>query len=200
MKQDIEVDFTKAIKKMDIFEKKQLPFATALALTWTANEARDDFIDKQLTSEFTLRKGWWKPGTRYGFNVTKATKKNLTAVVFTRAWWMRLQETGGTKKPQGSHIAIPSRTLTRAKSGLIPKARWPRQVMASGKGFIIQSAGQKVMMRRTAKKKVEAVYILEKQATINQRLNFNAKMKRSVRRIFPAQFNQAMRKAQDTAK
>ena len=197
----IEVDITRGIKKLDNLEKKQLPFAMAKALTDTANDARDHYVDNILGQKYTLRGKWYKARTRFGFNVKKATKHDLTAVVYTRADWMRLHEKGGIKKPQSTHLAIPTELIRRSKkTGKISKAMRPKQVMASGKGFIANKGGQKMIMRRRTKKIVEPIYLLERQARIKPTMDFKRSITSVVRRKFPWQFNRAMRYAMATAR
>jgi len=75
-KLSVQGDLSKAIKKLNDLERRQIPFATAKALTRTAQA-----VQKDLRSE--MRRVFDRP-TRYTLNslrVRPATKANLTATV-----------------------------------------------------------------------------------------------------------------------
>ena len=77
---------------------RQVPFATAKALTKTALEARDA-VRAGLPARFEIRSTW----TARGVTINPASKSdypNAYAEVGTRHEWMVLQETGGAKAPK----------------------------------------------------------------------------------------------------
>lgn len=98
MKIELEANFDEFTEYL-----RQLPFATALALTRTAQDVQAE-IRRQLPQRFTLRNSWVEKGIR----IERATKSKLEARVYSRDDFMRLQETGGTKTPRaGRSLAIP---------------------------------------------------------------------------------------------
>lgn len=184
--------------KMNDVVKKQIPFATSRALNKTAEDIRKEELSN-LEKKFTLRKPWYKPGTKLGINVKKSHKTNLTAEVYTRAPFMKLHETGGTKKPRsGKYIAIPTTNIKRTKKGLIGKAKRPRNLKRS---FWIKSrTGQEMLMQRKSKRKVEVAYMMEPKADIKATFEFKKTGKRVAEQKFKKNFEAALDDALRTAK
>lgn len=179
-------------------QRKQLPFALAKALTTLANEARADVVSG-LPSKFTLRTTWWKPGNRYGFNVTVANKKDWpkpTAEIFTRAGWMAMQETGGIKKPKGQHIALPTANVRRTKRSLISASNRPMALRNTFK--VMGRGGDEVLLQRIGRQE-KVMYLLKPKAKVNSRLAFFNTIQRRTNshwlRIFNEQFDRALKTA-----
>jgi len=82
------------LKRLDDLERRHVPFALAQALNATAFAAQRE-VRAQMPDRFTLRRPWTPRGVRVG----KASKRDLTARVFTADWYMETQETGGTRPP-----------------------------------------------------------------------------------------------------
>src|SRR5438105_2225598 len=87
----------------------QVRFATALALTRTAQDARAE-IQREMPERFTVRTPWIAKGVRY----TPANKQDLAATVSDIDPFMRIQETGGEKTSihrrvfdYGEYLAVP---------------------------------------------------------------------------------------------
>lgn len=152
--------------------KGELKFGIVKGLTDCANGARDEVV-RGLPGKFSLRTAWWKPRTRYGFNVDKATKQNMQATIFTRAGWMEMQEEGGTKLPHKKHIAIPTNEVRRTKKELIRKGEKPRSL--GNKAFKITTRqGDVLLANRTGKGKrsvLRILYNLVKRAKVEPRLH-----------------------------
>jgi hypothetical protein len=111
----------------------QIPFATALALTRTAQDGQKDIQDVVLPTRFTLRRG---PFMRAGIRIRAATKANLVAIVQDIHSFMELQETTGLKTPTyGRALAIPLRGARPTMTALIKDDDRPHAVMQRG-GFI----------------------------------------------------------------
>lgn len=197
----MEVTGLKEVSRfLNDLQKKQIPFATAKALTDTANQARDEIV-KHLQDKFTLRTAWWKPRTRYGINVQAAKKTSLTAEVFTRAPWMALQETGGMKTPRGRNIAIPSSFVKRSKRDLITQANRPRNLKNS---FIARSkSGQETIFQRIGRgrdRTIRPMYFLEKRAQIEPAFQFAQTAQRVANERWAKNFAKAIDFALRTAK
>ncbi len=112
---------------------EQLPYATALALTRTAQDAQAE-IKRGLPRRFKLRNRWVEQGIR-----VKAARKGPApeAVVHSRDGFMFLQEVGGTKLPHGRALAIPGHEQPDYVAGRsIRKANRPRALLAKPAHFV----------------------------------------------------------------
>jgi hypothetical protein len=112
-------------KQFGELANKQMPFAMARSLTWTAQESQKE-IQRELPYEFTLRNNWTKQNIR----ITPAKKNLLLAAVGAtdRVDYMGRQQTGGPKAPSGKYIAIPV-DAKRSKKDIIRKANRPRAIL-----------------------------------------------------------------------
>lgn len=180
-------------------QNNQIPYATAKALTALANEARGDVV-AGLPTKFTLRTSWWKPGGRYGFNVATAQKRDWPrqqAEIYTRAPWMRMQETGGTKLPKGQHIALPTSNVRRSKRDLITTANKPLALKNTVK--VKTKGGDEVLLQRTSRI-ARIMYLLKPKAEIPARLSFFKTIQVSINRNWFATFSREYDNALRTAK
>lgn len=94
-----------AIRDLDDLGRKQLPFAVATALTWTAQEVRDR-ARAQLPEHFTVRSSY----VAKSLQIDKAEKKDPdpTARVGSLYGPMGLHGEGGTKRGTGGRaVGIP---------------------------------------------------------------------------------------------
>jgi len=198
----IDIEMTAVKKMLENLAVKQLPYTFARALTLTAENARDKIIT-QLPSRFVLRTSWWKPRTRYGFNIKPAKKNYLAAEIFTRAPWMVLHEEGGIKKPIESRtLAIPTENIRRDIRQKITKSKLPSAIMRATKrpGFILPTRSGPVIFRRTSKRKIKAMYVLEKQVKIQPRLEMRKTCEQILNERIFKNFEYAFREAIKTAK
>lgn len=98
-------DFSRYLTKV---QRKQVPFATARALTWTAKESQKAIADA-MPRTFNVTKKWWLQKQPTGIKVKSAKKAELEAIVYSMAYFLKLQEEGGTKIPmKGRGILIPT--------------------------------------------------------------------------------------------
>jgi hypothetical protein len=103
-------DFTRYLDKV---QKKQLPYATARALTKTAQEAQKE-LQAAMPRTFNVTKKWWLKQQPTGIKIQSAKKADLEAVVYTAAYFARLQEEGGIKIPfRGRGILVPTELTPR---------------------------------------------------------------------------------------
>lgn len=110
-------------RRLTDLEQKQLPFATARALTWLAMDVQKE-ERRELPRRFTIRNTWVAKGIR----IKPAKKTRLVAEVYSRDDFMERQEEGGTKRPkQGQHLAVPV-DARRNKRGIITKANRPTSI------------------------------------------------------------------------
>lgn len=135
--------------------RKQLPFATAVALTRLAQDAQTRVRDG-MASKFKLH------GNRLvrGVQIKRAEKRDwpdVRAVVGDRDEFMVLQETGGERRAEkggGSHVAIPTKLVTsrRTSAGRPPKALKPKALLANKRAHARRIAGEAIVARLTGKK------------------------------------------------
>ena len=199
---DFEID-TKSIKKtarwLDDVGKKQLPFAIALALTKTAKDVQTAEL-KHLHSRFTIRNRWPERGP-YAVKITPATKKRMFSTVFTKADWMPLHETGGTKTPEGNHLAIPTSNVKRGKAGKVSKGQRPRNLKRS---FVLETkSGQLGIWQRKGKGKrseIKPMYWLEPRAKIDKAWEWFKVGSKTINKTFGDNFSKALDKALRSAR
>lgn len=201
------------LKKVDAAlerAEKEIQFATAKGLTKSAQDVQAAVIAK-LPEQFTLRTGWYKPNTPYGFKIRMATKQDLVAVVYTKAPWMLLQEEGGVKKVSGKRLAVPleykqgavpgvAYGVRRTKRDLIVKSQKPRNL---SNGFVIKGKSGDLLAQRTGKGKrsmLRILYALEQQATIKKRLGFEDTARKVLREVWRKNFSDALDYALKTSR
>ena len=134
-----------------------------------------------------------------------AVGRNLEIVIFDKSnkEYMQRHATGGIKRPEGNHLAIPGRTTVEPKrTGRgIPQRLRPSTLLDKPKAFIAIINGQTVIARRRRKTKypIEVMHILEPTATIRKSFNFYEDSARLFRSVFPQKysdnFNARMRRA-----
>ena len=173
---NVESNVSTLMKAMDAFGKDQLPFATSKALNDAAFAVRNTIVEDTFPRSFNVRN---KRFAGVAFKVDTAKKRNLEARVFDRLGkdFLSMQESGGTKRPRGNNIAIPTDEIRVTGRG-VAKARRPRQILQSGKrAFKTRSkTGQEIIAQRRGKKRypLKVLYVLEPQAKINPRFPFYA--------------------------
>lgn len=123
MRLSIKHNIDEVTRGMSSIQKKQIPFATMLALNDTA-------FDLQRVYKAQTKQKFDQPTkfTQTGFAVEKAKKTNLKAVVYVtekREDYMKLQVDGGVRNPKNKAIIIPNRSnsddLAKYRSGNLTK-------------------------------------------------------------------------------
>jgi hypothetical protein len=188
---------TNALKLIEKFND-QIPFATALALTRTAGRVSEAEVEK-LRDAFTLRREWYKRGTRYGINVKAANKRTLTATVFSRAPWL-VQQSEGDTKDAGRHddITIPEKSLRQTRDRLIPQAVKPGKVLANMKKFRAFRIGDTIFRRNGLG--IRALFFLKSNVRIPKRFDFKGIGKSTVEKVYQKEFGEALAYAIATSK
>lgn len=180
--------------------EKQIPFATALALTRTAKEVQREEI-AQIRTAFTVRGSWLREGGRFGIGITPASKENLVAVVESRAPWLEAHEEGTVRTPEGAHFAIPQKDIRRTKTQVIARSQRPK---ALKRAFKIETRGGGIplLMQRIGRGKssiLRVMYQLTGRAKIEPRLRFfetgKIVVEKAWRRIFSEALDRAIRTA-----
>ncbi|MBE0568839.1 MAG: hypothetical protein IH577_04100 [Deltaproteobacteria bacterium] len=179
---------------------KQLPFATALALTRTAKEVQREEI-AHIRSAFTVRGSWLREGGKFGVGITPASKQDLVAVVESRAPWLEAHEEGATRTPAGSHFAIPQADIRRTKTQVIARSHRPKALKRAFK--VGTRKGIPLLLQRIGRGKRSALrvmYQLTGKAEIKPRLQFFETGRAVVDRTWKQIFSEALERAIRTAR
>lgn len=175
---------------------KQVPFATAKALTRTAQDARDAVRD-ELPKRFQIRSGWVAGGIRI-VPASKSDWPRAVAWVGSRDPFMELQETGGVKRPAkgARNLAIPTSATTskRTSGGRIPAARKPRALLEKRGVYVSGKAIRRRKGRRSSSSS-ETLYLLRPAATLKARFGFQDTVEKTVARVYAPRFREAFEAA-----
>lgn len=186
----------KAFKRgMSRIEKKQLPFATALALTKTAGEGKDNTI-KRLPRVFDRP----TPFTTRGVAIKPATKHNLVATVFFKdiqAQYLWFEEEGGIRYPARRALVMPV-NVPLNKYGNMTR-RKVQQLLARKNTFVGTVKGIGGIWQRN-KSGLKLLVRFHRQAKYKKRLGFAIGVQKTAAARFDHHLAKAMRRAVDGAK
>lgn len=202
---------TDLLKNMRKF-KDQIPFAESRALNSMTLKIQA-FEVKRMPRVFRIRKNWAKAGTKFGVKAKFSNKRNLEVSIFSKAPWLKQQEEGGTKRGTQktplvgkNKLLMPSKEIRKKKSRLIPKRFSPAKLLAKPKKnrvFFVDTPGGGLILQRKGKgksSKVRVLFFVEDQARIPAILKFEASGERIAKKIYPREFQVAIKKAMATAK
>ena len=208
-----------------VAQKKQIPFATALALTQTAQGARN-ILQFGLGRFFTLRRATF---IRRGIRIDKATKHMLRASVGSVDQFMAFQALSGTKRGQAEHLSalVPTKALRKSKQSLIPRRLFPQRLVPpsqlTGPGaprkaaqskrrrrankpfvttFSTGDTSRKFIVRRATRRRfpLEVLWILPRKVEIPERWPFDEIVSTYVRANWPRAMTRALDRALATAR
>ena len=185
-------EFTRGLDRV---QKKQVPFATARALTWTAQDAQKEIIIK-IPSIFNITKKWYLKQQPTGIKITPAKKLRLIASVYTNAYFAKLQEFGGTKRPRkGKNLLIPTDRVPKSRR----KSGGAGIMLKQKKTFSTRSG---VYRRKGPKKRsvVELLFWRSRDADIKPRFGFRRMAHDIAKRRFARNFKRSLSKALATAR
>jgi hypothetical protein len=180
-------------------QQKQIPFATALAVTKTAQQAQQD-VTAALPALFDRP----NPFTMRSIGYTGASKVDLTSKVFIRpkqAEYLKRQITGGTRLPRGRGLAQPT-NVPLDQYGNVRRA-WLRQVKNRKDVFSGEVGGVDGLWQRTGKGGARGLKLLlayESKAEYQPRLDFASLVRRSVERNLTRNVHEAIKYAMRTAR
>lgn len=184
--------------RLNRLHRKQIPFATALGLTWTANDARDQ-VKRELPERFVLRSTWVQRGIRS----SPATKRRLEARVFSRDPFMVKQERGATRRPKGQHIALP-RGIRTSKKQRITRAKRPGRVLQKPNVFLADLPGSRrvgIYRRIGRRGNRRLLYVLDpRPMNVSPRFKFAETVDRAVKQRYRKNFGKALARSIATSR
>jgi len=94
----IKTNIKEVAKGLSDFEKKQIPYATSVALNNTA-EISMKIMKSKIDKEFNITSSWNKVGGKYGIKKKRATKNNLEVEIYipNENKWIDDHEKGDTR-------------------------------------------------------------------------------------------------------
>jgi len=190
----IKADIKEVTRHLNRVQRRQLPYAIAVALTKTAQDAQTS-IQRAIPHIFNVTKKWWLKTQPTGIKVKPATKVNPTATVYTDAPFADLQEEGGVKRPKGKVLAVPTAKVPKSRR----KAGGAAVMMKQKKTFATKTG----IYRKKGPKKartVEKLFTFTKKAMIRPRFGFKDIAEKVARRRFKAHFLKALERALRTAR
>jgi len=198
MEINVKADYDGLRRRLNTMQQKQLPFAFSQALNDTAFDVRKRIVEVTYPRSFEVRN---RSFARASFRVNKASKRNLVASVEDKLnrGNLKMHAEGGTKKPRGSSIAVPSdimKAKRRAKG--IPKGQRPRQILEQPGAFIaVMKSGKKGIWKRRGKKRlpIDLLYSFQTSAEIKKAFPFYKDAESIVRKRFNDRFNANLRRA-----
>ncbi len=196
MRISIQSNLKKLTKNLNNIQKKQIPFATAKALTATAIEARAA-AKKAMVSKLDRPTPWTVRGVLY----EKATKHNLKSAVYIkddRARYLKWQISGGTRKARNKALLIPG-NIKLNKYGNLPRNRVAK-LRAKDNVFSGKVDGVGGIYQRYKRKAPKLLVSFEKQVKYGVKYPFGKIVKGSVRRNFEKNFSNALAQALKTAR
>lgn len=194
---EVKADFAALKGKID-----QIPFATALALTRTAQDAQAE-VRRGLKSRFTVRNNFVEKGILF----SAAKKDTLQATVFSRDDFMILQEKGGTKTPRGASISVPMEGGN--KKGIARAGRRPKDLRSTVGVFRAKIGGvdglwQRLQRRSKAKKAaghhLKLLFVFKPSVPVRARFGFADTVRKVVIERFRRQLDLAIATAVRTAR
>lgn len=194
---NVRADVKQVERMLTDLQKKQIPFATALALTRTAQDVQAEVqasMDKQLDRP--------TPFTKRGVAIKRATKSKLVSEVFIKpiqAGYLGYQIEGGTRHPKGKAVVVPVGTR-KNKYGNMPKGALKR-LLARNDTFSGEVKGIPGIWQRTRSGGVKLLIAYERKVEYTDKpFTFQVTAERKARERFPIRFDEAMASALRSAR
>lgn len=176
--------------------RRQLPFATAAALTDTAKDAQSDAVD-EMSRVFDRP----TPFTKRGVGVRAARKTRLVARVFIKdrqADYLGIQVRGGTRYPKRRAILVPANARLN-RYGNMSRNQVAR-LLARDDTFSGRVRGVAGIWQRKKRGGLKLLVAYEPRAQYQKRFDFPRVVRRTVERTFERNFATRWRYALRTAR
>lgn len=196
---NVSFDTAPIVRGFEDLARKQIPFATAVALTRTAKDAAED-VRNHLGDDFTLRSSW----VARGITISPATKTRLRAEVRSRDKFMALQETGGDRVPSTpgrDAVPVTGSAARPSKAAKSPRRVWPANLK---RGYAVKrgSASTLIFARygRGKKSTSRLLWVVSRAINVAPRWHLQAIVERDAARRLPEHFKRELLKAIRTAR
>lgn len=188
-------DTHKAIVWLTDIQKKQIPFATSLALNKTG-QAIDAAMAANSAKKFILRNTW----TEKGWQMNPSNKRNLNMEVGSVRQYMERQEEGGTFTANGKSFALP-KAVRPDVSKIVRRTKFPSKLLAK-KGYFIKRTryGTAALFKANKDKSLTMMFALERQIKIKPNLDFDKTANALAIKLYPIEFDRAFEMALATAR
>lgn len=203
----IDFDISQARRKLDSVQRKQLPFATSVAINETANE-----VAKQLTKQMDRYIDRPTPFTKRAFITpagkfkgTRSTKNRLYAIVKAAGIqneYLAYQVYGGRRVPNKKAILVPTLKATKNKYGNITKNTREKYINGAKNLFKagLREGLQEGVYRRDRKGNITMLAAYEPHTDYQPRYPFFKIATGTAKGAFPRQFQRALKRALATAR
>lgn len=189
-------DLDQVIGNLNRFERKQLPFATSLALNTVAKDAqrraqRQMRLDLDRPTRFTIQ----------GVAVKRSSKRNLESAVFIKeiqAEYLKYQVDGGTRRPKKRAVVVPVKVRLN-KFGNIPRKKI-KALLTRDDVFVVRDSKAAGIYQRMKSGKLKMLVAFESKAEYEKRFPFGSVIVKEAQTRMPPALRQALRKALATAK
>lgn len=181
--------------------QKQVPFATARALTWTAKDAQAA-IRQKVQSSMILRRKWALSGIRIKAAQKRHGLNGMFAEVGSVDWFMadQLGETSNVRKPRSSRYRAIPRKVRRTRASAIPRSKRPKALLSRSNVFVQERVkGRPAIWQRQAKG-LKLLYTLTPEQRITPVFSFNDAVAKLAADRFPRHWLRSMNEAVATAK
>lgn len=179
---EVKDNIDQVVRQIDARFARQVPFATARALTDTAKD-----VQRAVTDELPKVFDRPTPFTQRGVGMAWATKSSLTSRVFLKDVqrdYLKVQVAGGTRTPKGKALVIPSGVGLNAY-GNIPRGRI-KTLLARKDVFSGRVRGVAGIWQRMAGGGLKLLVAYEPKATYRQRFPFGVIARQTIqRRLLP---------------
>lgn len=196
MQLSVDSDLKRFEQDLTDIQKKQLPFATSVALNNTAVEAQ-----KEAQREMGKRLDRPTPFTKKGVRVKRSTKQKLQAEIFIQeiqAEYLKYAIEGGTRKPKNKAIPIPQK-IRLNKYGNMPRGKI-KQLLARDDVFVINNDESAGIYQRLRNGTYRLLASFHSEAKYKERYPFEEIVQKEAGKRFRAFMQQSLDKALATAK
>lgn len=198
---DIKLNTREFTRHLTHAARRQVPYATAMALTQTAKDAQDE-TKRKMTGTMRLKSNWAKSGLR----ITPARKNDgmwrMFAAVGHRDWYMAQQlgrMTVVRKSKEAEYQYIP-RGVKRSKTGRITKAMTPARLLKKRNVFMVKTGSERAAIYQKKGQKLILMYSAVKHQTVSPAMSLQDTVAKTAQKTFPRNWVRSMSKAMRTSR
>ena len=204
MMNTLQSDMRKLQQSLTEFQKKQLPFATSVALNQVASLGQ-----KAALRSMSRNLDKPTPFTKRGLRITRSTKTRLMSEVYIQeiqAAYLQYQVEGGTRRPKSRALIVPVQQRVN-QYGNLPRNK-VKQLLARNDVFVVHSRNRDGRSRelssgiyqRMKTGRLKMLVAFETKAKYSKRYPFEASVVDEVNRYLVPVFRQSFARALATAR